>query len=140
MPYAYGRGMRVSTYEGLDAWRLADAVRRRIIELTRDSPIGTDRRFCDQIRSSAASMTANIAEGFGRYTDPEFLRFLRYARGSAMETREWLRDGRDRGHFSQAAFEEVWGTLNRAIGAITRLAEEIDHRTRAKKPARQGSR
>ena len=129
--------MRVARYEDLDAWKLATMVRKGVIKMTAKPTVRIDRRFCDQIRSSAASITANIAEGFGRYTDPDFLRFLRFARGSALETREWLRDGLDREHFTEAGFDEAWKLLDRATGAITRLAEEIDRRIRLKKAARR---
>jgi four helix bundle protein len=126
--------MRVAHYEDLDASKLATELRRTVIKLTARPTVRGDRRFCDQIRSSAASITANIAEGFGRYTDPDFLRFLRYARGSAFETREWLRDGLDREHFAQAGFDDAWMLLERATGAVTRLAQEIVCEFDARRP------
>jgi four helix bundle protein len=84
-----------------------------------------DLRFCDQLRSAAASTPANIAEGFGRNTRLEFFRFLRYARGSAFETREWLSDGKERGHLSEKEFDELWTLLDRSTGALTRLLESL---------------
>lgn len=120
--------MSITQYEDLDVWRLATELKTRVVELTRADRVRNDFRFCDQIRSSTASITANIAEGFGRFTDPELLRFLRYARGSAFETREWLRDGRDRGHFSQADFDELWTLLERVTQTLTSLAATVDRR------------
>ena len=125
--------MGITQYEDLDAWKLATALKKRIIDLTREESVRNDFRFCDQIRSSSASITANIAEGVGRFTDPDLLRYLRYARGSAFETREWLRDGRDRGHFSNAAFEEAWTLLEGATRALTALAAVVDRRVQRKK-------
>jgi four helix bundle protein len=125
--------MRITQYEDLDAWKCATDLKRRVIELTSHERVRTDFRFCDQIRSSTASITANIAEGFGRFTDPELLRYLRYARGSAFETREWLRDGRDRGHFSEASFEEVWSLLERVTKTLTGLAATVDRRVQRRK-------
>lgn len=43
-----------------------------------------------QITKSADSISANIAEGFGRYYKKEKIRFYRYGSGSVWETREWL--------------------------------------------------
>ena len=129
--------MRVTRYEDFDAWKLATALRKELLRLTAEPHVRRDLRFCDQIRSSAASITANIAEGFGRYTDAEFLRYLRYARGSAFETREWLRDGLDRSHLTQQNFDEATALLDRAIGAITRLAQEIDCRIKRQKVVRR---
>lgn len=121
--------MGVARYEDLIAWKLATELRQRVMSVTARGPIKEDRRFCDQIRSSSASITANIAEGFGRYTRPDFVRFLRFARGSAYETREWLRDGRDRGHFSQSEFDELWTLLERVGGALTRLIIALERKT-----------
>jgi four helix bundle protein len=126
--------MGVERYEDFDAWKLANELRKRVIELTARDRVKIDRRFCDQIRSSAASITANIAEGFGRYSDADFL-LLRYARGSAFETREWLRDGLDRGHFTEMTLGETMSLLDRATGALTRLTAEVDRRVQKKKEA-----
>jgi four helix bundle protein len=120
--------MGVAHYEDLVAWRLATELRKRVVSATARGPIKEDRRFCDQIRSSSASITANIAEGFGRYTRPDFVRFLRFARGSAYETREWLRDGMDRGHLSQPEFDELWTLLERVAGALTRLTIALERK------------
>jgi four helix bundle protein len=131
------RVVLVSRYEELAAWQPATELRQLVIRMTNRDNVRDDRRFCDQSRSSAASVTANIAEGFGRYSDPDFVRFLRYARGSAFETREWLREGKDRGHFNEPAFEEAWSLLDRATGALTRLTAEVDHRVRRSKATRR---
>ena len=50
-----------------------------------------------QIVKAADSIGANIAEGSGRGTDPEFRRFLRVSRGSLYETQHWLRRAYRRG-------------------------------------------
>jgi four helix bundle protein len=126
--------MSVTRYEDLIAWQLATQLRKRVIEPTANAPVSADRRFCDQTRSAAASITANIAEGFGRYTRPDFVRFLRYARGSAYETREWLRD---RGYFNECEFTEQWDLLERVCGALTRLIIALERKDRGDKPRRR---
>jgi four helix bundle protein len=117
--------MGVRHYEELIAWQLASKLRKRVVEMTSKSDVKADFKFCDQVRSAAASIPANIAEGFGHNTRLEFIRFLRYARGSAFEMREWLRDGRERDHLSQEEFDELWTLLDRATGALTRLLESL---------------
>ncbi len=44
-----------------------------------------------QIIRSSDSITANIAEGYGRYTPPDRKKFYLYSRGSFEETKSWLR-------------------------------------------------
>lgn len=113
--------MGVKRYEELIAWQLASALRTRVIAVTKRPAVKGDFRYCDQLRSAVASISANIAEGFGRNTRLEFVRFLRYARGSAFEAREWLRDGKDREHLTDAEFDELWDLLDRTTRALTRL-------------------
>ena len=117
--------MGVKHYEELVTWQLASTLRKRVVEITRRPDVRRDLRFCDQLRSAVASIPANIAEGFGRNTRLEFIRFLRYARGSAFEAREWLRDGKERGHLSEEEFDELWALLDRSTGALTRLLESL---------------
>ena len=57
----------------------------------------SDRRgwaISDQIIRSCGSISANIEEGYGRESSKEYLRFLRIARGSALETQGWYHRGR----------------------------------------------
>src|SRR6476469_5114450 len=89
-----------SRYEDIVAWQLADELKREVVALTATGPAARDFKFRDQIRDSAASVTRNIAEGFGRFRPAEFARFLEFARGSLAETHNSLRDGRDRGYYT----------------------------------------
>jgi four helix bundle protein len=83
--------MGVRRYEDLDAWQIADELKREVCALTESGPASKDFRFRDQIRDSAASNTQNIAEGFGRFRPADFARFMEFAVSSAMETKDSLR-------------------------------------------------
>jgi hypothetical protein len=72
----------VRRYQDLDAWRLANELKREVYALIENSPAREDRRFCDQIKAAASSGPANLAEGFGCYRHPEFARYARVARAS----------------------------------------------------------
>jgi four helix bundle protein len=89
----------VRRYEDLDAWQLADELKREVYALTESGPPARDFKFRDQIRNSAAPSSKNIAEGFGRFHPGEFAHFIEFAVASAMETKDSLKDGVDRGHF-----------------------------------------
>ena len=73
------------TFEDLHAWRLAMDLAIEVYEHTAGWP--KDERFglTSQIRRAATSIPSNIAEGKGRASDREFIRFLNYARGSLYE-------------------------------------------------------
>jgi four helix bundle protein len=63
--------------------------------LTKSFPSSERYGLVSQIRRSASSIPANIAEGCGRYTRAEFLRFLSIARGSLKELETFLELSRE---------------------------------------------
>src|SRR6478735_5331603 len=90
----------VRRYEDLEAWQIADELKREVYALTATGPAARDLEYRNQIRESAASSTKNIAEGFGRFHPGDNARFVEISLASTMETQDSLKDGVDRGHFS----------------------------------------
>ena len=111
----------VRRYEDLVAWQLSYELQREVFALTANGPAARDFKFRDQIRDSSASASRNIAEGFARFRPAEFARFLEIARGSLTETHHHLRDGRDRGYFTDADHARLALLAGRAAIATTRL-------------------
>jgi four helix bundle protein len=90
----------MAVLQDLIVYRLAEELSAFVTIIT-DTPLARrDMRLRDQIRASAGSVVANIAEGYGRQKHPDFARFVEYAAGSLRETETWLRDGRRRGLWS----------------------------------------
>jgi four helix bundle protein len=110
-----------SRYEDIVAWQLADELKREVFARTATGPPARDFKFRDQIRDSSASAARNIAEGFGRFRVAEFARFLEFARGSPTETHNSLRDGRDRGYFSDTDCDRLSRLAGRAAKATSAL-------------------
>ena len=82
--------MVARTFEELEAWRLADALKKDVYRLIGTGPVARDLAFCSQIRESAASISTNLAEGFGRFRPRPFAQFVEIALGSAAETLDAL--------------------------------------------------
>lgn len=99
--------MGVSRFTDLIMWQDARKWARDIYPLTQARPFARDRKLVSQINDSAASVMANIAEGFGRGTQGEFVQFLGYAIGSINETQSHLTAAYDRKHIDR----ETFGTL-----------------------------
>src|SRR6476661_238526 len=78
--------MAARRFEELDAWKLADELKKKVYALLDRTNARNDRRFCDQLTAAAASAPANLAEGFGYYRHPEFAKHTRIAKSSLMET------------------------------------------------------
>ena len=72
------------TFENLEIWRDAIELAVRVYALLRECK---DWGFRDQIQKAAVSISSNIAEGYERSSNAEFIRFLDIARGSCGEVR-----------------------------------------------------
>jgi four helix bundle protein len=89
-------------------WQKARQWSKRIFELTRKEPFSNDRRLVVQSNDSSESVMANIAEGFGRGTQGEFITFLGYSIGSLDETQSHLCAAYDRKYIDKTEFGELF--------------------------------
>ena len=94
----------VRSFTELKFWQRARQWSKRIFELTRCEPFRSDRRLAVQINDSSESVAANVAEGFGRGTQGEFVTFLGYEIGSLNETQSHLCAAYDRKYVDKAEF------------------------------------
>ena len=74
----------------MSIWKLSMDLAVEIYELTESIPKKEDYSLTSQIRRSALSISANIAEGFGRFHNKDKINFYYYARGSVTETQSHL--------------------------------------------------
>jgi four helix bundle protein len=85
---------------------------REIYAFTRKDEFDKDFRFVQQIRSAAGSIMDNIAEGFGRGGNKEFLQFLTIARGSSQEVLSQLYRAYDVGYITESELDSVKQKIN----------------------------
>ena len=105
------------TFTELKFWQRARFWSRDIFQFTKQPPFARDQRLVVQINDSSESVMANMAEGFGRGTQEEFISFLGYAIGSFDETQSHLVAAYDRGYLGR----EQYATLFREGTAIRKL-------------------
>ncbi|AFD05507.1 four helix bundle protein [Solitalea canadensis] len=79
-----------TNFEDLEIWKSAALLAEKIYLISDEIPLKHDFGMKDQIRRSAASISNNIAEGFEYGNNKDFIRFLRYAKGSTGEFRNQL--------------------------------------------------
>ena len=77
----------ITSFEELEIWKLARELCLYVRVLTRKEQFSKDFRFCSQINSASGSIMDNIAEGFERDGNKEFINFLYIAKGSNGEVR-----------------------------------------------------
>lgn len=112
-------------WKDLEVWKKAHALVLEIYRLTAQFPPQEKFGLVNQLRRSASSIPANIAEGHGKNTTREYASFLYNARGSIEETRYFLLLARDLNYLPreayqrvEAAYEEVSKMLNGLIKSL----------------------
>ena len=78
---------RIENFEDLEIWKEARELSKFIRNLTLQVPFKNDFRFCSQMNTASGSIMDNIAEGFERDGNKEFINFLYIAKGSCGEVR-----------------------------------------------------
>jgi four helix bundle protein len=71
--------MKVIKFEDLEVWELARGLYKYVFKITSEEPFCNDFKFRDQMRSFSGSVSDNIAEGFERGGNKEFIQFLSIA-------------------------------------------------------------
>ena len=95
-------------FEDIQAWKKARVLTVLIYRLCEDGKFAKDFELRGQIRRSATSVMANIAEGQGRRTDKDFANFLNIALGSVAETKSHLYLALDLGYLSDSNFNDLY--------------------------------
>jgi four helix bundle protein len=90
----------IKDFKDLEVWKAARELRREIYRLAKSLPDFEKFGLAGQIRRAATSVTANIAEGFGRFGYQENAQMCRQARGSLYELRDHLTTCVDEGYVS----------------------------------------
>ena len=100
---------RIEKFEDIEGWKKGRELRRAIYACSKRGEFAKDFSLKDQIRRAAQSVTSNIAEGFERGGNREFIQFLSDAKGSCGEVRDQLYTALDENYVSQAEFDQLYG-------------------------------
>lgn len=98
---------KIKKFEDIESWKRARKLTKDIYTVTAQDKFSRDFGLRDQIRRATVSILSNIAEGFERGGDKEFLQFLGIAKGSSGEVRAQLYVALDLEYISAAQFEEL---------------------------------
>lgn len=113
--------MKAQEFEELNVYQRARELTNRVYELTRDGSFARDFGLVDQIRRASVSIMSNIAEGFERGTNAEFVQFLFIAKGSCGEVRAQVSIACDQKYVSKENFEDVTDRCRRISGMLSNL-------------------
>jgi four helix bundle protein len=120
--------VKINSFTELKVWQKAHELTLFTYALTERFPRSDQFGLVSQMRRSAASVPANIAEGFGRRTTRELLRSLQIARGELAETRYFMILSRDLGRISKTDVEKVTADCDAVGQLINALARSLQGR------------
>lgn len=117
-------------FEELEIWQIARQLSLKIFKLTETGSVSKDYKFPDQIRAAAGSVMDNIAEGFERSGQFEFVNFLSIAKGSSGEVRSQLYRGIAQQYFSEDAINLIkeYDELASRIGGFIKYLNQSEVR------------
>lgn len=110
--------MKATCFEDLKIWQEARELSKEVYAISRLPEFSKDYRFVGQITSAAGSIMDNIAEGFERDGNKEFLQFLSIAKGSCGELRSQLYRAYDAGYINEEKFETLVNNIKLLSASI----------------------
>jgi four helix bundle protein len=129
----------IKQFEDLEIWQLSRELDKKIFSLTEKEKFSKDFGMRNQIRDASGSIMDNIAEGFGRGGNREFVNFLTYSIGSCSETQSQLYRALDRNYINETEFNESYnlsktiitkcGSFVTYLNKSTVRGEKFKHRT-----------
>lgn len=120
---------RIDKFQDLEAWKKAREITNKIYQISLKEKFSKDFALCNQIRRAAVSIGSNIAEGFGREGDKEFIQFLSIAKGSCFEVYSQLYVALDQNYIDEKEFAEISMIIEetaRIIGGLTKYLQQSE--------------
>lgn len=108
----------VKHFTDLIAWQKTREIKQKIYKIIQSFPEEEKYNITSQMRRAACSVTANIAEGYGRYHYKENIQFCRLARGSIYELQDHLITSFDQNYIKADIFNELDNDILEAIRLI----------------------
>jgi four helix bundle protein len=129
--------MKISRFEEIECWQQARVLVRYVYQATAGEAFKKDLRLAGQVQAAAVSVMSNIAEGFTRRSNREFIQFLFISLSSTAEVQSQLYVALDLGYISEDSFQLIYdqaGATARLISNFIKyLTENEKHWSQVKK-------
>ncbi len=117
--------MKITRFEDLEVWKSAREIVDKIYYITNEGKFKMDFGLRDQIRRASVSIMSNIAEGFGRFSNKEFIQFLNIAKASATEVKSQLYISLDQRYISVDEFNSIYEKLEECSKMCSGLIKHL---------------
>lgn len=114
---------KIESFHDLEVWQGAKKVAIEVITMCKEKPLKNEFGLRDQIIRSAFSIASNIAEGYEYSNNNDFVRFLRYSKGSVGELRSQLlilKEAGLVGEQGQGRLDTELQSISRQIGGFAK--------------------
>lgn len=115
----------VRTFEDLAIFQKASDLSTEVYRITRQGEFKSDFRFVQQIHAAAGSIMDNIAEGFERSGNKEFINFLYIAKGSCGEVRSQLIRAHNVGLIDDEPFRKDYADSKKLSASIVNFIKDL---------------
>jgi len=127
--------MKIARFEEIEAWQEA----RKLVSFVYNAIDGSkdfskDFRLANQLQGAGVSAMSNIAEGFSRRGNKEFIQFLFISKSSAAEVQSHLYVARDQEYISEEIFEKVYAQAEKVSRIDSGFIKYLN--SQLKEPAR----
>jgi len=112
---------KIDRFEDLEAWKIARELTKEVYRASKRDLFIRDYGLRDQICRAAVSIMSNIAEGFERVGNKEFVNFLSIAKGSSGEVRSQLYVAPDQNYISASEFNLIFAKATENSRVISGL-------------------
>lgn len=116
---------KIADFYHLNAWKENHKLAVKVYKVTKKFPKEEKYGLTNQIRKAVSSITANIAEGFGRYHFADKVRFYHQARGSVKEVQNFLYLAKDLGYLEEKEAKKLWIQSKKGEKLINGLISSI---------------
>ncbi len=116
--------MTIEKFEDINVWKESRSLVNAVYQITAKQTFSKDFGLKDQIQRAAVSVMNNIAEGFERDNNREFIRFLVYSKGSAGEIRSLLYVALDLQYITESEFKKLYDD---AVSIIKQISKFIQY-------------
>lgn len=117
---------KIKNFYDLEAWKKGHELVLEIYTITKNFPKQEIYGIVSQLRRAAASITANIAEGFARFHFKDKIRFFYQARGSVAEVQNFLLLAKDLNYINFETCKKLGEKTNEIGKLINGLIRSIE--------------
>ncbi|MCK4330572.1 four helix bundle protein [candidate division WOR-3 bacterium] len=130
--------MTVKRFEELECWKEARILVRMVYNsINRNENFKRDYRLRDQSTAAAVSTMSNIAEGFSRHSNKEFIQFLFISKSSAAEIQSIYYVALDQNYISKETFESIYNQSEKVSKLDSGLISYLTSKIKSSKKTQQ---